>query len=109
MPTKIEKREVCRRLIERRGEALSEVRRLGGSTVRYRLSSFKEDMSAEGFISTKATVMSKWATLKADGIIVEADGSTWLDIPMLYLAAGKPCPKTGTHTHIHTQTGEASE
>jgi hypothetical protein len=109
MPTKIEKRDVCRRLIERRAEALADVRRLGGTTVRYRLANFREDMSAEGFISTKATLMSKWATLKADGIIVETDGATWLDIPMLYLAAGRACPKKGTHTHIHTQTGEASE
>lgn len=92
MPQKITSREVCRKIIEQRRDALESIVSRA-ATVQYTRAMFAEDMAANDFISTRATIASKWSTLIADGIVARGGRRTELDIRMLYIRAGVPLPK----------------
>lgn len=111
MPTKITESAVCRQIIDQREEALRRVMERGATNVGYTRSNFIEDMRAGDFIASQATILAKWDTLKADGVVEVNRGRAELIIPTLYLRAGKVRPIQGvaTHTNTYTQTEGASE
>ena len=80
--------------------------------MRYTIKSFTEDMLTDGFIASKTTVDLKWKMLRVDGVVIDCDKTTELNIPNAYLRAGLPCPVSGKapRTQKNTQThGEESE
>lgn len=109
MPQKITSTEICRHIISRKGDLLTEAMALGHRRVGYCPAWFAEDMAAGDLISTKACVASKWRTLLADEIVVREGAATRLDIPSLYIRAGLPVPPEGSaRSRTHSQTAEES-
>ena len=69
MPTKIEKAEVCDRLLKWSVDNLEPSSIEDGASVRITYKDFHTAMQADDFIGSEPTIRSKWTMLSASGII----------------------------------------
>jgi hypothetical protein len=75
MPRKIEKQEVCDRLLVYATDKLDTSTFLEDGTCRIRYSNFREAMLETDLISSEPTIRSKWNMLTASRIIIPAAGA----------------------------------
>ena len=92
MPIRITERQVCKKIIERKGDFLAEHRARGKQTMRYDPESFRTDMLSRDFIASQPTISCKWRMLQAGGVVKPDNGGYCIDIATLYLRAGEPVP-----------------
>ena len=75
MPRKIEKQEVCDRLLVYASDRLDTSTFLEDGTCRIRYCNSREAMMETDLISSEPTIRSKWNMLTASGIIIPAAGA----------------------------------
>ena len=92
MPTKVSKRDVCRKVIDRHEEELMALRANGKRFMAYDKARFRTDMRSREFLSTTTVIDAKWDMLRADDVIQECGKLNAVDIPRLYDAAGVALP-----------------
>ena len=71
---------VCKQVYRRNCEVLDSAASKGIPMLPYDFELFESDAMADDFIASKTTVVAKWKTLLASGIIVEKANRTFLDV-----------------------------
>ena len=71
---------VCKQIYRRNCEVLDSAASKGIPMLPYDFELFEEDVMADDFIASGTTVVAKWKSLKASGIIVERSNRTLLDV-----------------------------
>lgn len=74
MPRKIEKQEICDRLLQYATQRLDTKEFLEDGSCRIRYANFREAMMETDLIVSEPTIRSKWKMLAASGIIAIAPG-----------------------------------
>jgi hypothetical protein len=92
MPTKVSKRDICRKVIDRNRDELVALRMNGKRFMAYDKARFRTDMRSKEFLSTTTVIDAKWDMLKADDVIQECGKLYAVDICILYAAASLPLP-----------------
>lgn len=71
---------VCRQVTRRQTGAIEYALENGMDRFPYTMGEFEADLFADGFVSSRTTVLNKWKALKASGVVTETAGRSFLQV-----------------------------